>query len=55
MSKRPEAELVSEAVDTQPWGPTEPDEEQVLVALGYVLDPETGVYEHGPNGRRMPS
>ncbi|MGN9843666.1 hypothetical protein ACTMTI_36630 [Nonomuraea sp. H19] len=55
MSKRPEAELVAEAVDTHEWGPTEPDEEQVLVSLGYVLNPETGIYEQGPNGRRAPS
>ncbi len=55
MSKRPEVELVAEAVDIHDWGPTEPDEEQVLVSLGYVLNPDTGVYEQGPNGRRTRS
>ncbi|MEV5412950.1 hypothetical protein AB0K60_29450 [Thermopolyspora sp. NPDC052614] len=52
MTRRSEAELVAEAVDIHDWGPTEPDEEQVLVSLGYVLNPETGVYERRPNGRR---
>jgi len=42
-----EAELVAELVDTREWGPTEPDEEQVLQELGYVLNEETGIYE-GP-------
>lgn len=45
MTERPEAELVAEGVDTRGWGPTEDDEEEVLASLGYVLNPETGIYE----------
>ncbi|WP_327106087.1 hypothetical protein [Nonomuraea glycinis] len=55
MSERPEAELVAKAVDTHEWGATESDEEQVLVSLGYVLNPATGIYEEGPNGGSQPS
>ncbi len=40
-----EAELVAEGVDLRDWGPTEGDEEDVLRSLGYVLNPETGIYE----------
>lgn len=43
--EKPEAELVADGVDRRDWGPTEDDEEQVLVSLGYVLNPETGIYE----------
>lgn len=42
-----EAELVATGVDLREWGPTEDDEEQVLVSLGYVLNPATGIYEGG--------
>lgn len=48
MTKRREADLVAESVDTHDWKPTETDEEQVLVSLGYVLNPRTGVYEGEP-------
>lgn len=40
-----EADLVVRGVDTREWGPSEPDEEQVLAGLGYTLNPDTGVYE----------
>ncbi|GII83719.1 hypothetical protein Ssi03_17090 [Sphaerisporangium siamense] len=43
-----EYELVQENVDQPPWGPTEPDEEEVLIGLGYHLNEETGVYEGLP-------
>lgn len=43
--QRSEAELVAEGVDRLEWGPTEDDEEAVLVSLGYVLNEETGIYE----------
>ncbi|MEU8040856.1 hypothetical protein [Streptosporangium sp. NPDC049078] len=45
MTKKTEAELVAEHVDTQEWGATESDEEQVLAGLGYVLNEATGIYE----------
>jgi hypothetical protein len=45
MTEQPEAALVAERVDRSAWGPTEPDEEQVLADLGYQLNPDTGVYE----------
>lgn len=40
-----EAELVAAGVDLREWGPTEADEEAVLVSLGYTLNPVTGIYE----------
>jgi hypothetical protein len=49
MTKKTEAELVAEHVDTREWGPTESDEEAVLVSLGYVLNEETGIYEGDGN------
>lgn len=45
MTEKSEADLVSEGVDVRDWWPTEDDEEAVLVSLGYVLNPETGIYE----------
>lgn len=49
MSDKPdeqsEAHLVATDVDTRDWGPTEDDEEEVLASLGYVLNPQTGIYE----------
>jgi hypothetical protein len=48
VSEKPEVELVAEHVDTREWGPTEHDEEEILVSLGYVLNPETGIYEGEP-------
>ncbi|MFG1683484.1 hypothetical protein ACGFNP_25170 [Nonomuraea sp. NPDC049269] len=45
MSEKTEAELTSEGVDTRGWGSTEDDEEEVLASLGYVLNPQTGIYE----------
>lgn len=43
--EKSEAELVARGVDLREWGPTEPDEQAVLAGLGYVLNPETGIYE----------
>lgn len=48
MTKRREADLVAEGVDIHNWDPTEPDEEQVLASLGYVLDRQTGIFEGEP-------
>lgn len=45
MTEKTEAELTSQGVDVREWGPTEDDEEAVLASLGYVLNPETGIYE----------
>jgi hypothetical protein len=45
-----EARLVAEHVDQAPNMATEPDEQQVLESLGYVLNPVTGVYEGEPDG-----
>lgn len=45
MKEKTEAELVAAGVDLREWGPTEPDEEQVLEGLGYTLNPVTGIYE----------
>lgn len=45
MSEKTEAELTSEGVDTRGWGPTDPDEEKILKGCGYVLNPQTGIYE----------
>ncbi|MEV0830910.1 MULTISPECIES: hypothetical protein [Streptosporangiaceae] len=44
--EKSEAELVAENVDTRPWGPTEPDEEQILAAL-YGAPDEDGIYQGG--------
>ncbi|GAA0935026.1 hypothetical protein [Nonomuraea longicatena] len=49
MSEPTEDQLVAAGVDLRPWGPTEPDEEQVLRSLGYVLNPLTGIYEGDPH------
>ncbi|MFI6317266.1 hypothetical protein ACIBG8_07095 [Nonomuraea sp. NPDC050556] len=49
MSEPTEEQLVATGVDQRPWGPTEPDEEHVLRALGYVLNPSTGIYEGDPH------
>ncbi|MBB5081390.1 hypothetical protein [Nonomuraea endophytica] len=49
MSEPTEEQLVAAGVDLRPWGPTEPDEEQVLRGLGYVLNPLTGTYEGDPH------
>jgi hypothetical protein len=46
--KRPEVELVMEGVDVHDWGPTDPDEEETLTSLGYVLDPKTGIFGGEP-------
>lgn len=43
MAERPEAELVATGVDTREWGPTEPDEEEVLREL-YGEPDEGGIY-----------
>ena len=43
MAERPEAELVATGVDTREWGPTEPDEEEVLREL-YGEPDEEGIY-----------
>lgn len=40
---RPEIELVAEGVDLRAWGPTEPDEEQVLRELYGEADAD-GIY-----------
>jgi hypothetical protein len=48
MIKKREADLVAEGVDIHNWGPTEPDEEQVLASLGYVLNRQTGIFEGEP-------
>lgn len=45
MTEKTEAELTEQGVDVHAWGPTEEDEEQILADLGYVLNPETGIYE----------
>jgi hypothetical protein len=46
-----EAQLVDTYVDKVQTGPTEADEQKVLEELGYVLNPDTGVYEGGdPDG-----
>ncbi|MBB4915106.1 hypothetical protein [Streptosporangium saharense] len=49
MPELSEHELVTAEMDRHAWGPTEPDEEQVLRRLGYVLNPQTGVYEGDPH------
>ena len=45
MTDPTEAQLTAQGVDTHDWGPTEDDEEAVLASLGYVLNPDTGIYE----------
>jgi hypothetical protein len=40
---QPEAHLVATGVDTRDWGPTEPDEEDVLHEL-YGEPDEDGIY-----------
>ncbi|MEV4246949.1 hypothetical protein AB0J63_26495 [Streptosporangium canum] len=50
MTEKSEAELVAEGVDRLEWGPTEPDEENVLRSLGYVLNEATGIYEGDGGG-----
>ena len=45
MTERSEAELVAAGVDLREWGPTEPDEAEVLESLGHVLDGD-GIYRH---------
>ncbi len=43
MTEKCEAELVAEGVDRREWGPTEPDEEDVLREL-YGEPDEHGIY-----------
>jgi hypothetical protein len=48
MSEPNEANLVAGGVDIHNWGPTEPNEDDILESLGYVLNPATGIYEDRP-------
>lgn len=43
MSTPPEHQLVAEHLDRRPWGPSEPDEQQVLAELYGEADPD-GIY-----------